>query len=140
MRKLLFSVVVLAGTWAFMGPVAGASVLNPFRHFFEHHEPVKPQVPKAIKPSWALGQKLYVRACESCHGPKGNGEGFWGLPTGDKAPALDHLSPSENTPEFLTRMIAQGKGMMPEWSLVLNRVQIESLVQYLRSLNTQDIH
>lgn len=120
------------------GSQGGGFGIESFPPFFEHHEPVKPKTPQEIKPSWALGQKLYVRACESCHGPKGNGEGFWGLPTGEKAPALNHLNPRESTPEFLTQMIAQGKGMMPQWSLVLNRVQIESLVQYLRSINTQD--
>lgn len=137
MKKIIFTVVVISGTWALMGPMAQASFRHPFRRFFERPLPVKPKPPQEIKPSVTLGAKLYVRACESCHGPRGNGEAFWLLPPGDKAPALDHLEAQEKNSRFLTQVITQGKGMMPEWGQVLNPVEIRSLVKYLLSVNNR---
>ncbi|WP_430626416.1 hypothetical protein [Sulfobacillus thermotolerans] len=82
MRKVLWVLGVVALTWAFVGPRAHVALAQPFQHFFRRSPTPKPHVPaKPPAPSVVLGARLYVRACESCHGPKGNGEGFWSLPT-----------------------------------------------------------
>lgn len=132
MRKMLWAVGVAAVTWGFLGPHAQAAFTHPFR-FFKRPRAEAPRTPPSVQPSAALGARLYVRACESCHGPRGNGEGFWPLPDGESAPALDSLGPSSQA--ALHQIIGQGKGMMPGWSQVMNPTEIRSLVLYVQSLN-----
>ncbi|AUW95182.1 MAG: cytochrome c [Sulfobacillus thermosulfidooxidans] len=133
MRKVLWVLGVVALTWAFVGPRAHVALAQPFQHFFRRSPTPKPHVPaKPPAPSVVLGARLYVRACESCHGPKGNGEGFWSLPTGKNAPALTGLTP--NAASWM-QTIRDGRGMMPAWGQVLNHTELQSLALYLNSLN-----
>jgi len=77
----------------------------------------------------ALGEQLYANACAACHGE--NGEGGSG-------PALNSLQIlSRNTDEALANTIIYGpkrpNSIMPAFGDRLTSVEVDALVQYLRS-------
>ncbi len=96
--------------------------------------PKSPAGPPKPSPSAAGGQTVYVRACESCHGPRGDGLGFWPLPEGNSAPALRDLPEAERSTAYLQQTIASGSGMMPAWGLVMTPGEIHALTLYVQSL------
>lgn len=104
---------------------------NPFRHRIE-----VPKIPRrdASVPTIARGAALFARACLSCHGPRGDGEGFAQFP-GITAPPLNQLSASEWSATRIAHAIQNGDGAMPEWGLVLSPTEIQSLTLYIESLN-----
>lgn len=129
-------IAVLSGCLLLM---AGASkplyAFHPFEHF-------KKEGPKKAKrnplPSVTQGAYLYTRACLSCHGPRGDGQGFYPMPAGPTAPALNHLDASRVAKDSLERMITRGGDGMPAWGQTMSSGQIRSVVLYVRSLNEQD--
>ncbi len=118
--------------WLTISPGAAVAASS----FPLRHRVVPKPVPRVrTEPSIAAGAALYVRGCLSCHGPRGNGEGFWSLPTGGQAPRLDQLDGAAWTPSAVSAVIRQGGGLMPSWGKVLTPGQIQSLAMYVESLN-----
>lgn len=75
------------------------------------------------------GQQLFVRSCNSCHPGAKAGMG----------PALDQLGEHFPTDDKLKKFIRQGVGMMPPQPPdAINDVELENLVQYLRSLKFEE--
>ncbi len=111
--------------------VEGASLPNPFRH-----RVVPPKIPRiqANVPTIARGAALFARACLSCHGPRGDGEGFSSLPS-VTVPRLDQLPASEWSGKRIAETIRNGDGAMPTWGAVLSPTEIQSLTLYVESLN-----
>lgn len=95
----------------------------------------------AEKPSAANGEKIYQWYCSPCHGDKGDGNGF-------NAKNLDPRPAVHTNAEFMSKRTdkdlydvisgggrAVGKStLMPPWGNTFNKVQIKSLVKYLREL------
>lgn len=102
---------------------------------FHRQQPIRPDPPSP--PSITQGARLYAKACLSCHGPRGDGEGLVLLPNDRLAPALDQLG-RDWTVERLKSTIAGGNGFMPSWGGVFSRTELESLALYLRSLNPSE--
>lgn len=112
--------------------VVEAALPPPFRHRIVP-KPIPRQKPPV--PSIAQGAALFAGSCLSCHGPRGNGEGLWTLPTGASAPRLDNLSTEYWPPNKIAQVITKGDGMMPAWGDVMTPLQIQSLTLYVESLN-----
>lgn len=110
-------------------PLAGAALTWPFRH----RPPVPPR--SAPVPSVVEGAQLYHRACLSCHGPRGDGEGLVLLPNNEAAPPLNNLQGEAQSVDSLTRIIQHGSGLMPAWGAVMTPEQIKSVALYVASLN-----
>ena len=116
--------------------VANAALPPPFRHRIVP-KPIPRQKPPV--PSIAQGAALFAESCLSCHGPRGNGEGFWTLPTGTSAPKLDNLAIGDWPAQKITQVIAKGDGMMPAWGEAMTPGQIQSLTLYVESLNQRTV-
>lgn len=110
--------------------VDAVSLPNPFRNRVVPRKipRIKPEVPTI-----AEGAALFARACISCHGPRGDGQGFVSLPI--PVPRLDQLPVSEWGPTQIATMIQKGNGAMPAWGQVLSEREIKSLTLYVESLN-----
>lgn len=98
------------------------------------HPKSAPPKPVPVPPTIAQGARLYHQACLSCHGPRGNGQGFVDLPNGRLAPPLDRMGKSDGE---LYEIIAQGRGAMPGFNEVLSKNEIHSLVMYVASLSPE---
>lgn len=72
----------------------------------------------------AAGQRLFTTACRTCHGEEG---------VGNRAPALRG---DRFTADYVRRLIARGKPgtLMPKFVPGLSAAQVESLTQYVVSL------
>ena len=91
--------------------------------------PAKPKGPVTA----AEAGKLYMRACMSCHGTGGKGDGhrsrmFGGLP--DFTSAEFHAS---RTDEALTTTILNGQGRMPAFKHRFDEREIGALVKHVRT-------
>jgi mono/diheme cytochrome c family protein len=75
------------------------------------------------------GQQIFVRSCNSCHPGAKAGMG----------PALDKLGEHFPTDDKLKKFIRQGVGMMPpQPKEVLDDVELENLITYLRALTFEE--
>jgi mono/diheme cytochrome c family protein len=84
-----------------------------------------------------VGQELYHKYCQVCHGKEGEGDGIM-TKIMDIEP-MDHSNPNETgrlSNEQLVASILDGKGnFMPAWRGVLSQGDIEALVSYIRLLS-----
>ncbi|MGC8500468.1 MAG: c-type cytochrome [Leptospirillia bacterium] len=80
------------------------------------------------------GAPLYKNNCTACHGDAGNGRG----------PAATALSPSppdftspafwaDKTDSYLLHVITNGLGPMPGWGETLSPVDIQNLLDYVKT-------
>jgi mono/diheme cytochrome c family protein len=82
----------------------------------------------------ALGQKLYVGNCMTCHGPSGKGDGP-GAAALEKKPAdLTARVKAGATDGELFWKISEGRSPMISWKGVLSETQRWELVNYIKSL------
>src|ERR1700737_1631910 len=82
----------------------------------------------------ALGQKLYVGNCMTCHGPSGRGDGP-GAAALEKRPAdLTARVKAGATDGELFWKISEGRSPMISWKGVLSETQRWELVNYIKSL------
>jgi mono/diheme cytochrome c family protein len=89
-----------------------------------------PMNPNAL----ALGQKLYVGNCMTCHGPSGKGDGP-GAAALEKRPAdLTARVKAGATDGELFWKISEGRSPMISWKGVLSETQRWELVNYIKSL------
>ena len=73
------------------------------------------------------GDQIFVRSCNTCH--QGGKEGM--------GPRLDKMDADFPTDDSLKKFLRKGKGMMPPQSpSTITDVEMDSLVIYLRKLNT----
>ena len=121
---------ILASSTFTLARVEAISLPNPFRHHL-----VPPKIPRIMPevPTIARGAALFARACISCHGPRGDGQGFVSLPT--PVPRLDQLPAAEWSATKIAAIIQKGDGAMPAWGQVLSDPEIKSLTLYVESLN-----
>jgi mono/diheme cytochrome c family protein len=125
--------IMCSGLWLASYPgVVEAALPPPFRYHIVP-KPIPRQKPSV--PSIAQGAALFARSCLSCHGPRGDGEGFWTLPTGASVPRLDNLTTEDLPTQKIAQIIAKGDGMMPAWGDVMTPEQLQSLTLYVESLN-----
>jgi len=84
-----------------------------------------------------VGQELYGKYCQVCHGEDGGGDGMM-TKIMDIEP-MDHSNPNETgslSNEQLVASILEGKGsFMPSWRGVLSQDDVEALVSYIRLLS-----
>ncbi len=93
------------------------------------------------RPSLADGEKIYMHYCTSCHGVKGDGEGF-NAKNLDPRPAnhIDVEFMNKRTDQDLYDVIrgggrAVGKStLMPPWGNTFRETQIKSLILHMRKL------
>ena len=69
-----------------------------------------------------LGQTVYTEACESCHGPTGEG-GHNGIPLRDTL-----------TPERIFATVTRGRNDMPSFADALDAEQIRAVTAYVRMM------
>lgn len=121
---------ILASSTFTVAKVEALALPNPFRNRVVPRKlpRIKPEIPTI-----AEGAALFARACISCHGPRGDGQGFVSLPT--PVPRLDQLPAAESGPTQIAAMIQKGDGAMPAWGQVLSEREIKSLTLYVESLN-----
>ena len=82
----------------------------------------------------ALGQKLYVGNCMTCHGPSGKGDGP-GAAALEKKPAdLTARVKAGATDGELFWKISEGRSPMISWKASLSETQRWELVNYIKSL------
>lgn len=76
-----------------------------------------------------FGQELYEGTCAVCHGADGQGLGG--------RPALNEGSEAATfTDDQLRGVIRVGPGAMPSFSNLLDEEQVQSLIEYLRELQS----
>jgi mono/diheme cytochrome c family protein len=82
----------------------------------------------------ALGQKLYVGNCMTCHGPSGKGDGP-GAAALEKKPAdLAARVKAGATDGELFWKISEGRSPMISWKGALSETQRWELVNYIKTL------
>ncbi|MCP4074728.1 MAG: c-type cytochrome [Gammaproteobacteria bacterium] len=84
-----------------------------------------------------IGQQLYLKYCQVCHGVEGDGDGIMTNLIGIMP--MDHTNPNETNSidnQQLVSSILDGKGrFMPAWKGILSDTDIEALVSYIRLLS-----
>lgn len=78
----------------------------------------------------ATGAHLYAEKCQICHGADGRGDGPAAAALNPKPADFTNPSFWQNDPrEKISRTIANGKGMMPAFSL--NNDEVRAIVDYM---------
>ena len=130
MKKVLFAVLVLA---AFVLAACGGSAApaTPAPVPAEYAGMTSPLGPDAA----AAGAEIYKVNCESCHGPKGYGDGPAGAALDPTPKNLTELTPLVGD-DFLYWRVNTGKEgtSMVAWKGVLTDEQIWQVVAYVRIL------
>ena len=84
-----------------------------------------------------VGQQLYQKYCQVCHGVEGDGDGVMTRLMGMMP--MDHTNPNMTNPlsnEALGKSILDGKGrFMPAWRGILSKTEVDALVSYIRLLS-----
>ena len=84
-----------------------------------------------------IGQQIYQKYCQVCHGVEGDGDGIMTNLIGIMP--MDHTNPNETNSldnQQLVTSILDGKGrFMPAWRGILSETDIEALVSYIRLLS-----
>ena len=82
----------------------------------------------------ALGQKLYVANCFTCHGPTGSGDGP-GAAALEKKPAnlSERIKSTGEKDGELFWKISEGRAPMITWKATLSETQRWELVNYIRT-------
>ena len=81
----------------------------------------------------ALGQKLYVGNCMTCHGPSGKGDGPGGAALEKKPADLGARIRSGETDGELFWKISEGRSPMVSWRGSLSETQRWELVNYIKT-------
>ena|SRR5437667_1185716 len=81
----------------------------------------------------ALGQKLYVANCMSCHGPSGRGDGPGGAALEKKPADLGARIRAGETDGALFWKITEGRSPMVSWRGSLSETQRWELVNYIKT-------
>ncbi|OFZ19853.1 MAG: hypothetical protein A2Z20_03620 [Bdellovibrionales bacterium RBG_16_40_8] len=79
------------------------------------------------------GQKLFVKHCQLCHGPNGEGDGQHSKELGIKPTNLTTIArilPNH----FLVMQINEGRGDMPKWNDILEHQEAWDLTNYIQTL------
>ena len=82
----------------------------------------------------ALGQKLYVGNCMTCHGPSGKGDGPGGVALEKKPADLGaRIKSTGETDGALFWKISEGRSPMISWKGSLSETQRWELVNYIKT-------
>ena len=81
----------------------------------------------------ALGQKLYVGNCMTCHGPSGKGDGPGGVALEKKPADLGARIKAGATDGELFWKISEGRSPMVSWRGSLSETQRWELVNYIKT-------
>ena len=87
----------------------------------------------ADQESIARGQAIYTKACASCHGPEGKGDGKSAKILAKKPADLNHHVPHHTDGDLFWK-ITEGKKPMPSFKKDLKPEQRWDVVNYLRQL------
>lgn len=95
----------------------------------------QPNPVAASSESIALGQKLYVKNCQSCHGSKGLGDGPQAkdLEQRPEAIAGDRLK-NQSDGELFWKL-SEGKKPMPSFEKLITAEERWHIINYIRTLN-----
>jgi mono/diheme cytochrome c family protein len=116
---------------AFGGPFTDEQIRDVVS-YIRHWEPTAPEIAQASPtPDVGEGMLIFKSTCYACHGTNGQGT--------DRAPALNSptlLAQFDNN--WFRQTIAQGRPSkgMPTWGQVLSPAQINDVVAYIRSWQT----
>jgi cbb3-type cytochrome c oxidase subunit III len=84
-----------------------------------------------------VGQRLYQKYCQVCHGVEGEGDGIMTKLMGIQP--MNHTNPNETnilSNEEIIESILDGAGkFMPAWRGILSQTDVEALVSYIRLLS-----
>ena len=123
--SVLFTIVIffvsgltLADTSDWKAPATAANRPNPV-----------PSSPATI----ALGQKLYVSNCLTCHGSSGKGDGPGGAALEKKPADLSARIKAGETDGALFWKITEGRSPMVSWRGSLSETQRWELVNYIKT-------
>ncbi|MEA2488685.1 MAG: cytochrome c6 [Acidobacteriota bacterium] len=78
------------------------------------------------------GPAVYKAKCAMCHGPDGAGQTTMGKNL--KVRALGSAEVQKQTDAELTKWISDGKGKMPAYKAKLTPVDIQAVVEFIRTL------
>lgn len=92
-----------------------------------------PPVDPALSESENNAEELYSRNCAKCHGKDGRAKGFKAKAVGARN-LTDGQWQNRVTDERIFNSINNGKGKMPAYGKKLSEAEINSLVNYVRSL------
>jgi mono/diheme cytochrome c family protein len=83
----------------------------------------------------ATGRDLYRLRCAACHGAEGRGDGPVAASLNPRPTNfVDSTQHSARTDSAVAEVIMRGRGAMPAFERMLTRVQVDSVVAYLRTL------
>jgi len=80
------------------------------------------------------GRELFAQTCVPCHGDGGHGDTQQGRAVGAKDLTRDEARRMRDAE--IAHQIRVGKGKMPAFGSVLDEDQVQTLVSYVRSLQT----
>jgi mono/diheme cytochrome c family protein len=83
--------------------------------------------------SVATGRALYAKNCQSCHGPRGKGDGPAVAKLNVEVPDLTSQDVQSETDGELFTLITKGSKPMPAYRRLLNEEQRWHVVNYLRA-------
>ena len=91
-------------------------------------EPSKKMVPLTAE----AAENLYVRACASCHGIQGKGDGPRGRRIGGMPDFTDPAFHSSRLDDDLMKVIVNGSGRMPGFKHRFNQHELQALLEVVR--------
>jgi mono/diheme cytochrome c family protein len=81
------------------------------------------------------GDEIFRRQCVACHGSAGEGNGPAAVAFNPKpSDFTDAALMSELTDDQLLAALKEGKGAMPSFSAILNPEELQTVIEYLRTL------
>ena len=90
--------------------------------------------PAKLKPDTQRGRELYQANCQTCHGPRGLGDGpaSAALPS---PPLAGRILPDQQT--AAVEVILHGRGSMPAFSLLLPSADVRRVLLWLETLDPE---
>ena len=91
--------------------------------------------PKKRLSDYEEGKKIYRRSCWQCHGQMADGEGPAAAALPEGVPTLRGGVVSRDRRDELSRLILQGKGLMPAFSAEFERQDARRILIYLEKFD-----
>ncbi len=81
------------------------------------------------------GRTLYMRACMSCHGPRGNGGGARSA-FDDVGDLTRSTLRADWTDEAFRRLVQEGQGLMPGFGQTLSEAEVDAVAAHVWTLTS----
>ena len=129
-RSIIYAIALLLTALLFF---AGCSAANPSPPVGEARGATRP---RAAPPTPVDdGRDIFLTNCTGCHGRNADSD----TPAGRlwQVPQLRSTAVQRATDAQLLQIMRKGKGKMPAWGNVLSGIDLDHLLAYLRSLQTE---